>query len=180
LTNQIPKTIYTTVEQSSKLHHRDQYMEQTNIDQAFAQPQRRSENIAVYEDYQIVFLNGMYTNRQGVNLTTDFPYTGLERTIIDITVRPNYAGGSFAVLDIYKRALEQRLSINKLVATLDKLNYLYPYHQSIGFLLEKAGATNQQLSLLKGKPMEFDFYIDYDIQDKAYSPEWRLYYPKGI
>jgi predicted transcriptional regulator of viral defense system len=122
----------------------------------------------------------MHTNRVGVNLTADLPYTGLERTIIDITVRPNYAGGAFAVLETYKRALEQRLSINKLVATLDKINYLYPYHQSIGFLLEKAGYTNNQLSLLKSKPKEFDFYLDYNMRETAYSSDWRLYYPKGM
>lgn len=180
LTNQIPKTIYTMIEQSSKINHRDKYMEQKNIDTAFSHPQRRSENKSIYEDYTIVLLNGMYTSRTGVNITSDTPYTGLERTIIDITVRPNYAGGAFAVLEVYKKALEQRISINKLVAMLDKINYLYPYHQSIGFLLQKAGYSGNHLSLLKNKPMEFDFYLDYNMKEKEYSKEWRLYYPKGM
>jgi predicted transcriptional regulator of viral defense system len=180
LTNQIPKTIYTSVEQSSKLLHRDQFMEQSAIDHAFSQPQRRSENAGVYEDYTIILLSGMHTNRTGVNLAAPLPCTGLERTLIDITVRPNYAGGAFAVLETYKRALEQRLSINKLVATLDKINYLYPYHQSIGFLLEKAGYSSDQLALLKNKSMPFNFYLDYNMQETDYSPAWRLYFPKGM
>ena len=180
LTNQIPKTIYTTIELGSKIHHRNPHMEQKAIDHAFAQPQRRSETIAVYGDYQIILLQGMQTNHAGANLAANPPYTGLERTIIDITVRPNYAGGAFAVLDVYRRAKEQHLSINKLLATLDKINYLYPYHQSIGFLLQKAGYSQQQYSALKARPMKYDFYLDYDMKEKEYSPEWRLYYPKGM
>ncbi len=85
----------------------------------------------------------MHSNRSGVLLSTRyknaFSYTSLERTLIDITVRPNYAGGAFAVLDAYRQAIERNLiSSNKLVVVFNSIPFIYPYHQAIGFYLERA------------------------------------------
>jgi len=181
LTNQIPKTLYITQEQSFKLKKSYTPLTQENIDYAFSRPQRRSETVAIYEDYTFVMLKGMFTNRQGVySPSGQYAYTNLERTLIDIAVRPNYAGGAFMVLEAYKRAITQEISINKLVATLSKLSFLYPYHQAVGFYLEKAGYQGKQLELLRKSKMEFNFYLDYNMEETDYSPNWKLYYPKGM
>lgn len=60
--------------------------------------------------------------------------TKLERTLIDIAVRPNYAGGVHHVLEAYAAA-KSRVSVNVLLATLQKMEYVYPYHQVIGFYI---------------------------------------------
>jgi hypothetical protein len=104
----------------------------------------------------------------------------LERTLIDIVVRPAYAGGIFQVFQAYRAAKEKDLSINRLLATLNKLNYVYPYHQAIGFLLKRAGYEEKRYSLLREAGLNFDFYLTHGIQDAEYSREWRLFFPRGL
>jgi len=183
LTTQVPKTIYVTSELSKK-NTGVVSLTQNAIDHAFSQPQRRNDNIGIYQDYHIVLLNGKHSGRAGVTtLQTQFDnysYTGLERTLIDITVRPNYSGGAFMVLEAYQKALAQDISINKLNALLDTLSFIYPYQQAIGFYLEKAGFKGKQLEVLRAKISEFDFYLDYQMINPVYSKEWKLYYPKEM
>lgn len=179
LTTQVPKTLYITFEQAAKASV-DRTLTQGGIDAAFSKPQRKASSRAIYGDYTFVMLNGMFTNRLGVYSVDHVPVTNIERTLIDITVRPSYAGGVFSVLDAYKSALEQGLSINKLVATLDRMKFIYPYHQSVGFYLERAGYKGKKLEELRGRGKEFIFYLTYEIAEKEYSADWRLYYPKGM
>lgn len=182
LTNQVPKTIYTTLELSAK-RNRNTSLTQKAIDSAFSQPQRRSHLLTEYQDYTIILLSGMHSGRSGVLLSTRyknaFSYTSLERTLIDITVRPNYAGGSFAVLDAYQKAVHQ-ISSNKLMVIFNAIPFIYPYHQAIGFYLEKAGYSGKLLNDLYEKPMTFDFYLDYEMKEKSYNEKWRIWYPKGM
>lgn len=179
LTTQVPKTIYITFEQAPKASV-DRTLTQEGIDAAFSKPQRKASSRAIYGDYTFVILNGMFTNRLGVYSADHVPVTNIERTLIDITVRPSYAGGVFSVLEAYKSALEQGASINKLVATLDKMRFIYPYHQAVGFYLERAGYKGKKLEELRGRSKEFNFYLTYEIAEKEYSEDWRLYYPKGM
>lgn len=176
LTTQVPKTIYVTFEQSRK-EVKKINIEQKAIDAAFSKQQRKSEAFAIYGDYNIFVHNGKYSNRIGVYALDNALVTNIERTLIDIVVRPNYAGGIHSVLETYINA-KDKVSINKLVATLEKMDFIYPYHQSIGFLLEKSG--HSKLDDLRKKKMDFDFYLTYDMQDKEYSRDWKLYYPKNL
>lgn len=177
LTTQIPKTIYISFEQSKK-NNVDRELEQDAIDSAFLKPQRKSTTTTIYEGYTLLLHNGMYSNRSGVYSLNDLPVTNIERTLIDIAVRPGYAGGVDSVLDIYRKAVD-KISMNKLVAILDKLNFIYPYHQTIGFYLEKAGLAESKLEILRQREMLFDFYLTYEMIEKEYNKTWRLYYPKG-
>jgi predicted transcriptional regulator of viral defense system len=183
LTDQLPKVVYVNYEQSPK--PQGGQLIQENINRAFSRPQRRSNFIYKYEDFQIVVVNGKFTDRLEVS-----PFTGsggellevtkLERTLIDIAVRPAYAGGVIQVLEAFERA-KPRGSVNTLVATLKKLNYIYPYHQVIGFYMERAGYPETQWQKLMKLGLEFDFYLTYQLpNDKKYDPKWRLYYPGSL
>lgn len=178
LTNQVPKTIYISFEQSKK-NRGEQTLTQAAIDAAFAKPQRRSATTAVYDDYTLLLHSGMYTNRTGITIRSNLPVTNIERTLIDITVRPGYAGGVFSVLEVYRRALD-KISINKLAALLDKYSFLYPYHQAIGFYLEKAGLQVEKLDVFRNKIMALDFYLTYEMTEKAYNSTWKIYHPTGM
>jgi hypothetical protein len=94
-------------------------------------------------------------------------------------VRPTYAGGVFQVLEAY-RAAKDKISTNRLVATLKKLDYVYPYHQAVGFLMERASYGERRYMLLRQLGIEYDFYLAHGIQEPQYSSEWRLFYPKGM
>ena len=154
-------------------------MTQSAIDSAFSKPQRKSNTNTIYEGHTLLLHNGMYSNRSGVFSLNDLPVTNVERTLIDIAVRPGYAGGVDSVLDIYRRAID-KISINKLMATLEKLNFIYPYHQAICFYLQKAGLSDNKLEVLRQKKILFDFYLTYEISEKEYNNTWKIYHPKGM
>lgn len=182
LNDQIPRTIYINYEQSPK--PQKGVLTQEGINRAFSNQQRQSNLTFKYDNFRIVAINGKHTNRLEVspwispNLES-LDVTKLERTLIDITVRPAYAGGVYQVLEAFERA-KDIISVNTLVATLKKLNYLYPYQQAIGFYMERAGYTENKWSRLLKLGTPFDFYITHQIAKKEYSRKWRLFYPSGL
>lgn len=185
LTTELPKTIYLNWEQPHKENSIEQReLAQERIDYAFRRTCRISKTVAELNDRRICLLNGKFTNQKGVHdiqeQDTTLRTTDIERTLIDSAVRPIYAGGVQTVLEAY-RAAQDRVSINKLCATLQSLNYIYPYHQAIGFYLERAGNySEKQIQLLARIEKKFDFYLDYKIKEKKYSTRWKLYFPKGM
>ena len=60
------------------------------------------------------------------------------------------------------------------------MHFIYPYHQAIGFYLQKAGYSENQYNLFKRNGFEFKFYLTYNILNKEYSNDWNLYFPKGL
>ena len=145
LTTQVPKIVYVTFEQAKK-SYKPNKLKQSAVDTAFSKPQRTSNSFIIYEGFTIMVLNGKYTNRAGVYIAEKIPLTNIERTLIDIAVRPDYAGGVAAVLETYRNAIG-KFSINKLTAILDKLEFIYPYHQAIGFYLQQAGVEAKKLKV---------------------------------
>jgi len=186
LTEQIPTSIYINHERTSPSH--DANIDQARIDEAFCSPARATQNTMNFNDRRLVLLNSASSQQLGVVKQT-MKYgadeaalvhlTNIERTLIDAAVRPIYAGGVSEVAKAFRYAKEQ-VSVNRLGAMLKKLNYTYPYHQSIGYYLERAGYRPSQLDLLRRFPMEHDFYLDHGMQDTEYRKEWRLHVPRGF
>lgn len=184
LTDQLPKTIYVNREQPPKPSVSGSLI-QERIDVAFKRPARVSSNFVDYQGRRVYLLSGKQTGNLGVIETEGADQaivrvTDIERTLIDITVRPEYAGGVFEVLKAYRLA-HGKVSTNKLAATLKKLDYLYPYHQAIGFYLDRAGVYRKTaIELLRRFECKHDFYLMHQMKDKAYSEKWRLFHPKGL
>lgn len=184
LTDQIPKTVFLNEEQSPKPPP-PAGLSQERIAAAFRRAPRRTSRVAEFRGHQICLLSGKHTGQLGVverngPEESSVRLTSLERTLIDITVRPYYAGGVAEVLEAFRRAQPQ-VSINRLCAYLAKLDYVYPYHQAIGFYLERAGNYRPgQIRLLQKPGLEYDFYLTYQMDEPSYSSRWRLYVPKGL
>jgi hypothetical protein len=186
LTDQAPYTIFLNHEQPPPVR-RESTLSQAAINAAFSRPARRSENVAAYGDYRICLLKSMGGAGVGIIEVEGFEgelirVTNIERTLIDIAVRPNYSGGIFEVLEAYRRA-KDKVSLNRLAAYLKQMNYLYPYHQVIGFYLERAGGYDEsEIGTYFNFPIEYDFYLVHGIKEteREYSEKWRLFYPKGF
>ena len=180
---QLPKTIYVNKEQTPKPPPLGPLTQQ-GIDRAFAGRARVTQFVFTAEDHRYVLLNGKNTGRLEVSKHLGpqgelLDSTKLERTLIDIVVRPSYAGGPFEVLEAYRRAKE-KASIGVFLATLRKLDYAYPYHQAIGFYMDRAGYRREQLARVKEAGLSFDFYLANAMKNPAFDSTWRIYHPPGL
>jgi hypothetical protein len=195
LTEQDPRTVYVNHEQSPKPISQVG-LNQERIDGAFRRNPRMTKSLATVkgakrQGVRVCLLNGKHTGYLGVEerevhsleegVNTRLRLTDIERTLIDIAVRPFYAGGVAEVLKAYERAAE-RASANRLAGMLRKLAYVYPYHQAIGFYLEAAGAYDRKaIELFRGGfEYEFDFYLTYGMKETEYVRSWRIHVPKGL
>lgn len=192
LTEQVPKTIYLTREKSSSVAYLAQELndiKQEAIDAAFRRPPRISHNEVNVNDQRIVFLQGALQDKLGVtekNTTYDsnrvmlLRYTTLERTLIDAAVRPPYSGGVFEVAKAFVNAKEQDISANAMASMLKRMRLAYPYHQAVGFYLERAGYKQSLVDLFKSQRMDRDFYLTHDMGKTKYIKDWRLHVPEGF
>ncbi|HTA89339.1 MAG TPA: hypothetical protein VK745_07185 [Polyangiaceae bacterium] len=187
LTELLPRTIYVNKEQSAKaLNERSAKLAQQSIDDAFSKAARRSGFAYTSDDLVLVLLAGQNSgNLDILDISgpdgNNYATTSLERTLIDCTVRPSQAGGIHEVKNMYEAARE-RVSVRRLRKLLNDLHFIYPYRQSIGFLLEHTGYPEPRSHTFKQPPFENDFYLDYAIpkERREYSSDWRLYFPKGL
>jgi len=186
LTEQVPKVIYISHERTTPATHSE--LSQAAIDEAFQRPARISSNAVEFGDQRIVLLNSAFTDELGVidqtiqhgsEASASVRATNLERTLIDAAVRPAYSGGVFEVAKAFELARDT-LSVNSMGAMLKKLDFAYPYHQAIGFYLERAGYRPSTLDLLRRFPMTFDFYLTHEMAETRFDKTWRLHVPKGF
>ncbi|MBW8467874.1 MAG: hypothetical protein K0M67_06400 [Thiobacillus sp.] len=187
LTEQVPKVLYLSHERASDTQWNTS-LTQSAIDEAFLQPARVSNNYADFKNWQVLLINSANTGELGVldheaQLSSESRVkvraTNIERTLIDAAVRPAYCGGVFEVAKAFELAKDV-VSVNAMGAMLGKLRYTYPYHQAIGFYLERAGYRASTLDLMRRFPMEFDFYLTHEMSATRYVQAWRLHVPEGF
>ncbi|MDQ2079024.1 hypothetical protein RA307_02440 [Xanthobacteraceae bacterium Astr-EGSB] len=175
------KTIYLNVEQSVKLNGTGS-LTQEAIKRAFSGKQRKSNLIFTSERTSVVIVAGKNTSRLGVEeiagpASETLQATNLERTLIDIAVRPAYAGGIAQVRKAYRTA-KGRMLVDRLLTILNKLDYAYPYHQAIGFLMHNTGYPEESCAKLRALGLEYDFYLAHEMEEPQYSENWRVFYPR--
>jgi predicted transcriptional regulator of viral defense system len=188
LTEQVPKTIYVTHEPTLHQTRERRALTQEGIDTAFRKPQRITQEAVDYQNNRIYLINSAGNDMVGIVETQTSADTGtnatvrvtnVERTLIDITVRPTYSGGVAEVLKTFQEA-KSKVSTNRLRALLEKLDYMYPYHQAVGFYLERAGYSTPAVDLFRQIPRSFRFYLTHDMSETEYEREWNLYIPRGL
>ena len=173
------KIIYVNREQSPK--NNSGGITQAGIGLAFRNKQRQSKYVFNHAAVKYMLLNGKHTGRAGVTQIKTpsgemLDVTDKERTLIDIVVRPAYAGGIEHVAHAYARG-SAAVNIDHMIDILRQLGHAYPYHQAIGFLLEWAGRSSADCQKFEALGKDFDFYLDYRMKRPNFSKKWRLYYP---
>ncbi len=180
--------VYVNQEQRPKLPARGMLTQQA-IDRAFSNRARESRYVFENGGTRLVLLAGKHTgNHRVIELPHDgsdiaLPVTDLPRTLVDVTVRPTYAGGPGVVLDAYRHAVSKadpHALVVDLVNTLETLGHVYPYHQAIGFYLEMAGLRSVHLNALQDRGIHYDFYLCNRIETPAYNPNWRVHVPQEL
>jgi hypothetical protein len=155
------------------------HLTQEGIDRAFSNSQRSSRNIQRWDDNAVVLVNGKNTGRFAVTSIEHedriVPVSSIERTLIDVVVRPAYAGGVANVFRAFRKA-SNSVSVDSLVSILDRLDYVYPYHQAIGFYLQRAGMRTEALTPLMDRGAKFNFYIAHGLQEQSLDDTWRVFY----
>src|SRR5687767_4124502 len=96
-----------------------------------------------------------------------------------MTVRPAYAGGVQTVFNAFLAARDT-ISVPRIVAALKALKYIYPYHQAVGFYLQRAGMPAAALAPLKKLPIDFNFYLANQMHVPTLDPDWRVFYPNKL
>jgi predicted transcriptional regulator of viral defense system len=183
LTDQEPRTIYVNKEQSPKSSSGS--LSQEALETAFSRKQRHSKYVLRYGMSSITLLSGKNTGRLGIQRMKGkqgetLEVTDLERTLVDITVRPGYAGGVNQVLGCYISA-KRHVSPEKLILTLSQLDYVYPYHQAVGFYMQRAGYDAPSWAELSEKQnLKYDFFLAHGMKKKTYDPAWRIFFPTEL
>lgn len=187
LTEQIPKHYYIssnrkTLTSKTKL---DDIL-QDAIDNAFSKEQRISNNFCIWSEFKIFLLEAAFPDNVGlmkmdIQNEKNILITDLERTLIDAVVRPAYVGGVGEVLKAFELA-NNNISINKICSYLNKMNYIYPYHQAIGFYMEKTGVyTEKQLNKIEERFNTIrKFYLVHGEKELSFSERWQIFYPKYL
>ncbi|MES2006299.1 MAG: hypothetical protein V4450_17405 [Bacteroidota bacterium] len=177
------KDIYLTERKKSDSRAKENTLTQEAIDRAMQKHQRVSQNLIEYNDYQIHII----TSKLPYSLPAEtiiknerqFTVTSIEQTLIDIIVRPAYCQNPQTILKTYEQA-KDKADPAKMIAAYKKMQYIYPYHQVMGFYMQKAGYDTKDYQPLTMMPKEFDFYVDYQLDDTHYDSQWRLYYPASL
>ena len=189
LVEAVPTTIFVNVEQE-RASPEDARLTQEGIDAAFRRSQRLPKQTASLDDRLIFLANGR--NTWGIGLTTvdwkdvdsgrtiPVKTTTLERTLIDLTVRPAHVGGPAAVLQAF-RAAAPRLNVALLAQMLQELRFVYPYGQAVGFYLERSGIyPASTLAPFNSIARDFDFYLAHGMSESRYISGWRLHVPLDL
>jgi hypothetical protein len=184
LTADEPECIYVNSEQTEKPRW-ESTLEQATIDSAFRRPPRTTSNVAQYDNKRILLLNGKHTAGLGVTTfaregSSPLRVSDLERTLIDIAVRPVYSGGVEQVLQAY-RATNGKASPKRIAEVLSRLDYVYPYHQAIGFYLERSRVYDEAaIRLFANMRREFAFYLAHEMSEVRHCERWRVNYPCSL
>jgi hypothetical protein len=174
--------IIVNIEQSPK--PQGGKLTQDGIDAAFSRPQRKSNALYSYGRNRILVLNGKHTGRLGVGPFRSeggqlLQISNLERTLLDLVVRPAYSGGASSVLGAFKRG-KGKSNVQSLAQMLGQMNYIYPYHQAAGFYVDRAGYGDAACELFMQHGTKFDFYLEHYMENPRFDKRWRVSYPAAL
>jgi predicted transcriptional regulator of viral defense system len=183
-----PLEIYYCIEQkvNYNIDENKRKLKQIDIDNAFLKEYRKTNKHFKIFNHTVYIQHSKYSNRIGINeydyMDCKVHVSSLERLLVDIIVRPELSGGMKKVLRIYASLSSKYrniINIQKISQILKELDFIYPYFQSIGYLLEKNNCNVLPLEELSVKKYNF-FLTKGKINEKElfFNEKWQVFIPK--
>lgn len=191
LTNQVPTKIYVGIETARGKDQKRAGVVQLSdhaIFEAFMKPHRVSQHIYKFHEHEITITERVSRNCIGVETVRGnnrvcpkgSRVTCLERALIDAVIHPQYNGGLSTVIQILRKGLPT-VNQRRFYELYDKLDYTYPYWQSIGFLCDKLGFLDMAFAIARRFTAKNKFYLDHLAKTSwEFDPKWMLHYPKDV
>jgi hypothetical protein len=189
LTNQIPNAVYwchkTLVPKKNRATEK---LSDTKIRSAFIKPHRHTSFVIKHNSQDILVTAGLRgfdhgvekVQRQQSPCPVGSRVTCLEHTLINAVVNPHYNGGVASLCE-YFRAAQQRVDIARMLDIYGKLDFVYPYAQSLGFFMEHCGMQSHAKVLRNAFPPRQRFYVDHGAKTTwTYNERWMIFHPKGV
>ena len=188
LTEQKPLNHYICYERHSRPASRFRYDEElAKIE--FRKKARSSKRYIRYKETEIYFIEKQNLDMMGVfpmpikrreQKIFSIKCTGLERTFLDSVIAPQYSGGTDAVISFFR---DIDLDMKTLRETYEKLNPIYPYWQSIGYLFDVMGQEEKsdkwrgyfETVTLKNFFISREYRSDWVLDNK-----WKIYHPESM
>jgi len=179
-----PRQLFVNKEQGPKPRTKNN-LTQEALDRVFSNHPRTStfkyRESGDTEGVDYIILSGKFTQNRGVEVVDhssagEIRVTNIPRTLIDLVVRPQYLGSPALLLKIFRNA-KPKIEPEQIVSLLRDLDYVYPYQQSVGFLMQRADFPPKAYRKLKRLVTKFDFYLAHRMDTPRYDPEWKLFYP---
>jgi hypothetical protein len=159
-----------------------------NVRQAFLKPARATSSFFEFKNDKFFLIEkknlegiGVETKRFKFEVKTyEFKITSLERTFLDCIISPQYSGGLSTVISVF---IKKELNLNHLIEIYKRINPIYPYWQTVGFLLQKFGQLESEKLWIKEfkEFKKIPFYLDHEAKPSwIFSKDWQIHYPSGV
>ena len=165
---------------SYELTPKDIYTEpltQSAIDAAYKKPYRITKNYGEFKDNFIILLSPKNTNQFGVISHNGCRMSSINRAFVEMIVNIQYFQNSVNVIQLFK-PLKLKLDVNSIYSIIEKFDFIYPYYQLFGFLLENIGFDKDVLQKYKAKVTPLKFYTDKNQNAYKFDSYWNIYYTK--
>ena len=166
--------VFVSQEQTSKDFYSNPKLTQKAIDNAFSKDYRRTHKIGKYNNKHIVFLEPKNTKDFGVVEVKGVRVSNVNRALVEMIVNVQYFRNSKEVIGVFSK-IKDYINIDEVFEIVEKFDFIYPYYQSIGYILEEIGFNKEELYKFKERVSEFDFYTDKNQVNYTYISYWKMY-----
>jgi hypothetical protein len=190
LTNQIPNSVYRCHQKLAPDKRRNAArLSDARIRSAFVKPKRHTSFVVRHNAHDIWVIAGTRGFDHGVETVerrhapcpAGSRVASLERTLIDAVVSPHYNGGLTSLCEYFRAAQKRKVDMERMLDIYRKLDFVYPYAQSLGFFMEQCGMHSQAEELRSAYSPRQPFYVDHGAKTTwAYNERWMISYPRGL
>ena len=166
--------IFISQEQSDKSFYQNSDLNQETIDKAFAKDYRKTHMIGEYNKKNIVFLQPKHTGKFGVIEIDGVNVSSVNRALVEMLVNVQYFRSSREIINVF-RNIKNHINIDEVFTVVQKFDFIYPYYQTLGYVLEEIGFKKAELHKFKEYISEFDFYTDKAYPNYTYNAYWKIY-----